>query len=522
MAYNITDAEISAWLSGKPHKLRITMTNGGVTTNITEDDVLQGTFVCNRYVLDGKRIGFGSTIAAELDFTLDNSNGDFSATEFKGSELYVEVGVDVSGTVMYIPLGYYDIITAPRVLDAIDIVAYDRLVRFGKYVDFSGWQSGQTVGSIIQECCITCGVAFSGTISSLLHYDYTVDVFPDDDDPTTDLRERSLTYAQLIGWCAEITGNVAYMGRDGELHFGWFDVTTPTDYDVTLDTETRYQSSVADGDFVANGVVIYDGQTRYVSGTEEEAIWINYNQLIQHDESEIASDIFDIVEGFQYRPFTAQCLPMPWIDTLDAVEFETADGDLYKTICTDWTFALNGATAIAAKGETSAEESALGMAASMSAAAAMNNAEYAVRRAVLQVDKINNKITAVVKDVDSNGEAITELESQVQQNADGISQIVERGGAGTAFRVEADGVNIYGSQNGEIQNDNYIHFGMDEDDSPEQVFVAGGTEAMRLNQGGIEVPNGIVSAAKGLETNGWRWVGGTNSGGERTLTLVQI
>ena len=92
--------------------LRITGTDrNGTSINITEENIILGSFNIDRYSCNGDKLEVGTAIAAEMTLKLNNADGTYDDVIFEGTELYVRIGVaDWSLNnpyVNYIPIGYF-------------------------------------------------------------------------------------------------------------------------------------------------------------------------------------------------------------------------------------------------------------------------------------------------------------------------------------------------------------------------------------------------------------------------------
>lgn len=332
--YPISNALKLAFESNAKQYARITVGS----TVINNSRIRLGSFSVNRYALAEDTVVFGSCVAAEHNVTLENGDGAFSTGTFLGNEAFVEVGCDISGTVQYVPLGYFkfDMVTAQA--SALRLSALDRMMKFEKVVNPTPYPISGTVSSLIDSVCTACGVA-RGTFT--LPVNGTLALSGE----LTDVK----TYRDILRWIGEVTGTIAYIGYDGKLYFGWYSGTE----DFSVDPTNRAQGSISDDATTITSVSIVQGENMVTAGTGAKIV-IRDNALIPlatgTTAQTIANNLYNHVNGFTYRTFEAGVFPMPHIAPLDCGVYSDLDGNDYDVCCTDWTFTLNANTKIAGKG----------------------------------------------------------------------------------------------------------------------------------------------------------------------------
>lgn len=361
----------------------ITMETASGTLTITEADIKDGGLSFNRYSCSGEKIELGSAIAGELTLQLNNKDGKFNSVQFEGAELYVTIGIkkwDAHAwemAVLYtMPLGYFTVDRTPRLLETIEITALDRMVQFDKYVDKTMITLPTTIGSLISHCATACNVPLNIVVSELPNYDYEIKSLPD---------SAELTYRQLISWCAGITGNCAYIDREGRLCFGWY-----TEKSFELTPAERYDSDLLENAITITGVA-YDMETEtYVVGDTAYALDLTDNELLTHDYNSVLGNLSSLI-GLSYVPFSASTVPLPHLDPFDKITF--VNKDVSKTvIITDTTFTLNGSTALAGKGETEMQNS-------WASANPLTNRERVIIEKIMRVqnEELNTRVQSVLE-----------------------------------------------------------------------------------------------------------------------------
>lgn len=311
------------------------------TDILTNNRIIQGSFAINSYVITGESITFGSCVASELTFTLNNYDGAYDDDDFIGKEIYVEIGVAVGNTYEYVPFGYYIVDEATVNRTTVSIVALDRMTLFDVPVNSSALTFPCTTAQLLTAICSTCNVTLATTASSITNASLTL---------IGALPEQTKTYRDLLKWICEISGTNAYMNRNGSLVLAWFpstsSITAPT-----LNESTRTQSSIDTTDFAITGVTIIADNAKTSAGTTVRPIIIQDNPLIlPADYQTVVNNLNTKVNGFTYHPFTAVNLPTPVYDVMDVVVF-SKDSVNYNVFITEITFKLNGNTALACGGD---------------------------------------------------------------------------------------------------------------------------------------------------------------------------
>lgn len=317
------------------------------TIVITDEDIRSGGLSINRYCSVGGSIGIGSAVAAELMLSLDNSDGKFNGVIFEGADMHVVIkirDVTVEDSPIYsIPMGYFTVDEAPRMLETINIVALDRMVLLDKAVDKDLLVFPSSIGNLLFQVCGICNLSTDVSFSSQPNGSYMVTVAPESDD---------LTYRQIVSWIAELTGRCAYINHDGRLQFEFYD-TGQIQPVTEIGLADRFSSDLAENAITISGVqIVSDEDNKYLAGDEEYAFSIEGNELIRNGEQSVADALFAKLGGFTYTPFSAVIHSSPHLHPTDPVVFIDKDENEHFSLITEVTFALNRNTSIASVGES--------------------------------------------------------------------------------------------------------------------------------------------------------------------------
>jgi hypothetical protein len=344
--YPITQTVADLFAASERQVMDINLIGVNETLHLTEANIIQGGFILNRYSTSGSTIEIGSAVAAEVQITLDNSDGSFNAVTFAGGRMFIRVGVkdwsNEQADPQYIPLGFFTIDDAPRKLKTINFTALDDMVLFDKAVDMSLLSLPMTVADLVSRICDICNVTLDTNVSALTNGTYQV----------TEIANNPATYRQILMWCAELTGTCAMIDWKSRLIMKWYD----GDSGVVLNTSNRFSSDIAENLIEITGINVSDGEISVLAGSDDYALNIEGNGLIASADMEsIAQSLYSLLGGFSYLPYTATVLPMPYLYPLDRV-WVTASNFSARTVITEMTFKLNGNTELGAVGETEVQK----------------------------------------------------------------------------------------------------------------------------------------------------------------------
>jgi hypothetical protein len=293
---------------------------------ITENDMIQGSFSIDRNSVSGDVIEIGNAETTELLFTLDNHDGRFDSYSFAGETLTVDIMIGTE------PLraGVFTIDNSPQKLHSMKISALDNMAKFNKkYVP----GTASTLGQLLVYCCNQCGVTLNTTTFT--------NSAQACNQPTSET-----TYHQVVAWIAELAGKNAYIGHNGELYLGWYGSTKQP-----ITSNHRFDFEVDEEDITITGVGHDDGENTTVVGTSDYALIIKGNDLVGDNISTILNNIYNVIGGYTYRPYSFSIMPMPYLWPMDEIEITMPDDSIVNSIITSHNFTLNGRSLISAVGK---------------------------------------------------------------------------------------------------------------------------------------------------------------------------
>jgi hypothetical protein len=260
---------------------------------ITDLDIVEDSLTLDRNSVSGRNIEAGNAETSELAFSLDNEDHRFDSFRFEGAEATVTLFSESGG----IPAGVYIIDSPPKRETQMRITALDNMSRFNRLYD-TQLAYPATLLQILQDACSKCGVTLYTT--SFLHDDYVVAERPEDD---------SLTYHNIVAMVAELAGSNAWMDWNGQLRLTWYGDVQPAEIEISEDD--RYGIETAENDIRITGFLLRQGESESLIGSDEYALIIEDNLLLQDDAETVMQALYAKIGGFVYRPFSTQIVARP-------------------------------------------------------------------------------------------------------------------------------------------------------------------------------------------------------------------
>ena len=361
---NVSQDIIKSFNEGNQQTALIEVTSGSKTFTITEADIIQGWLKIDRYCVTNSKIEVGSAVASELSLKLRNYDGKFNDVSFEGAVLNVKIGIKLSSVlegatlgkgilgriilgsassdqdIAYVPCGLFIVDTPPRKLSTISISALDYMVLFDREVNASALSFPIHVDALIQKICSICNVTLATDVSALPNHYFSIGGLPD--------TNQTLTYRQLLQWCAQLTGTCAFMDGSGRLVLKWYEQTG-----VTITASERYSSDMLENDITITGFTCDDGKgNTYLSGTADYTLDLSDCGFLTNAYEGVLKELQTARGGFAYRPYSATIKSAPYLFPLDMIHYKDKNGVMHDTIVTNVTLALNCNTAISGAGET--------------------------------------------------------------------------------------------------------------------------------------------------------------------------
>lgn len=331
----------------------------------------------------------GAAVIKEYKITLDNSEEQYDDCDFEGANIQAVIGLKLAdGTWEDLKKGQYRVYMAIFGETTLQITAYDEMIYFDRPYSECTLSYPATIRDIILDACRHCRVDCES--SSIEMGNYIVKTKP----------EGSITYRDVISYCAQIMGCYARINHLGRLAFGWYDFSTIGSGDLdggifdtasqekylsgdeadggtfdnyssgyTYDSGTfvdmdayhhfydLYNKSINGTDINVTGIQITtkkdNTDKKHLYGTNTYALEIKDNPLIQTDSmQQVAKHIGDKIINKPFRPMSISVQGNPAIEAGDVAVVSPKTTSSYTTVITDTTFSLFAAQSISSTAET--------------------------------------------------------------------------------------------------------------------------------------------------------------------------
>lgn len=346
---NVSEQVAALFDAQQRQTLLITGTDkNGASITITEADVVANGFTIDRCSCSGVKLEIGNAIASEMTLKFYNLDGRFDDIVFEGTELRVRIGIadwtQSNPTVSYIECGYFTPDEQPRNRAIITIHAFDRMVKFDKYVDDNDISFPITVAALLRLACSKCSLVFGQNFEDKPNGELNITSLP--------TNYNQLTWRKIVQWCVGLMSMNAFINYNGTFWISWY---TDNSYESTPDK--RYNSDLQENSITITGVeYINSQQTKYVAGTDVYALDLSSDALLSTlsvtDLQTALQNVFLAVNGFTYRPFEAEVNPAPWLWPMDRILFTDLNDNSYLAILTNVNTTINGNTVIKSCGKT--------------------------------------------------------------------------------------------------------------------------------------------------------------------------
>lgn len=341
----------------------------------------------------------GAAVIKKYSATLNNESGKFSTYDFEGLDILARVGIKLpDGTTEILPKGRYRCVSARSNENTISVEAYDSMLFFDRPYSESSLSYPAKVGEIIADACQMCGMTYDET--TVEQRDFVVEKCPD---------KNSMTFRDVIAYCAQIMGCYAKIDSMDKLVFGWYDFSvleklqngyeggnfsdynsgTDADGGDFLDYETGAEvsggtfreswdyhhlfslgsQSINTDDITVTGICVVadkgdsEEAESYFYGNDGYVLTIENNPLIisgtKQGEKTSARVVAEHIEGKivdkTIRPLSISCQSNPAIEAGDCICVTDRKQRTYFTVVTNTTYVFGGTQKIECTAETPTE-----------------------------------------------------------------------------------------------------------------------------------------------------------------------
>lgn len=320
--------------------------------NLSDKDLVAGTLIHTESSQAGEEFTIGSTVASDISLTILNKP-EYEDINFMGATITCNIGLLVEAGAdahflqpsqpskmlgfeekwEYVPLGRFNIDDAPRQRNTIELKAIDNMIKFDLPYSLSKLSYPATLYQIYINACNVCDVLPGTTSFPNMHH--VVKERPQDD----------LTFRDIIGYVAELSGTFAKCNRNGASELSWYKSTG-----LILDPSNRFDFKPSDDSVQIKGIMATVEDTTYLTGTDDYAIDLTDNPLLQGDYETVLPNIFDNVKDTVFTPYTSNWQGNMAIQTGDIITQIDRDGKTYNTLITKSVYKYRGRSILEAKG----------------------------------------------------------------------------------------------------------------------------------------------------------------------------
>ena len=323
--------------SGREFRVKLLCTlENGQRIELTDNDIMQDSLKILSSVSGESNFEIGCAIIGELDFEIDNSDGQYNNMSFRNAEFQVYIGLVTNQsytgdlTVEWLNKGLF---TAEEVTvneKYISVIAYDNMAKFDEELPDISFPA--TLADIFSRICTHCGVA------------YTSLNFPNRDlIVKKNYLESDTSCRDVLSYIAQLSCSYAYINPNGSVSLKWF---TNTNYIVS--EKQRLNCTVR-----ITGVQFTDiAENKYLFGREDYCLMIDNNPFVIGSQALQNNVWTQRLIGFPITPFETEILSDMSIEAGDIVTVSDLNGHIYRTPVTSVTFTLDGKTALSCHAET--------------------------------------------------------------------------------------------------------------------------------------------------------------------------
>lgn len=247
----------------------------------------------------------GSTVSQYITVTIPDPG-----KAIEGNELLVQIGMDVGGTVEYIPMGYFTAGKPQKDEEQIEFTAYDRMLKLETpfSMDGSSTDSVSVLKKIQEITGVTVATANLPTASMAVPKGYSC--------------------REVLSYVAQLYGCFAICNRKGQIELHKY---VDSGYKVGTG---RYWDTFEHNDysFAVEKLTCFTGQDKngkdisISSGSGTRAVTFSNPFMTQA----ILDDVMKKLSDFSYMPGSLRMLGDPRLDLWDVITVEDRNGNSYK------------------------------------------------------------------------------------------------------------------------------------------------------------------------------------------------
>lgn len=297
------------------------------TLELSNKDLSLGGLTYTDSTQSGSDFTIGGVVASTISFSIFNKP-EYETIDFTGAIIRPRIGLKLpDNTFEYIPLGVFIVDEDKRERDLISFKAMDNMIRLGNSYSESTLSYPTSLLQIYEDICSHNGITPA-----------TVD-FPNKTYTVTKKPDGEYTFRDILSYVAELSGTFSKFNRNGQLELSWYKDST-----LNFTPHNRYSFKASDETVKITGIMYVETgegdlpDTVYITGTDEYAINLTDNPLLQGGYQTVLPNILANVSGIEFRPFESEWQGDPNIRSGYKVVHETVDGKFVNTIITKSTF----------------------------------------------------------------------------------------------------------------------------------------------------------------------------------------
>lgn len=355
---------------------------------------------------------FGTAIARGLEFEIEN------IVDLEKKEVQYLTGIQIGDTVQWINLGNF-IIQSVEPNDTTNInkvIAMDYMLKTNiVYESTLNYSDGTvTLLDVAQEACEKSGIQL-GTMN-FANKDFLVD---------SNQFEENTLIRQVVQAIAQVSGTIAKIRNDNKLYF--IPPQTVTRRIITLNNykEAEIKRLTHPINVVTLGMSNVEGENvtlkddQSIAENGENNLTINDNPFAytQAKREQLITALFNVVNGFEYKAYTFKCQGLPYLETMDKIQFKDKAGNTYDSFM----FRFNYKSPKGLEGTIEAPSI-------IKATVNYQNVPSALeisKRTEILVDKQNQVIESVVSNVTEQDQKISQVTQTVDELNSKISDIAD-------------------------------------------------------------------------------------------------
>lgn len=354
----------------------ITLKDNTVLSVTKADLTASGNTVEDGLCTDTAFGALGACPIGSCTLTLNNTDGTYSNYDFTGARVVLTLGliytVGTTETTETIQRGVYFVDEPKYTATSVALYCLDNMYRLDYPYD-SNLVYPATLATIVNDICTKFNLTLA--TQNFPQKDFIVDISPVD---------GTVTYREVLSWCAEIAGCWVRCNTVGSIVFGWYNQQVLEDYyddgdtsgmidlhsiseqDIGLDdiiitgvtmsieTTTTRQATTVVGTTTVTYNETVPTTTTYTYGTADYAVQLNArNKFITTTNAQsIVDRIGAQITGIRYRRAVVSHLSLPYIQAGDIALLTDRKGNEYVMLLTRTLFTVGSYQQTASAGQT--------------------------------------------------------------------------------------------------------------------------------------------------------------------------